>query len=55
MKLGTAASRQFEWLCAIWLHRRTNIRHSEEKKMAIPFCPGYNQEPFATLIANYPG
>ncbi len=23
--------------------------------MAIPFCPGYNQEPFATLVANYPG
>ena len=23
--------------------------------MTIPFCPGYNQEPFATLVANYPG
>jgi hypothetical protein len=28
---------------------------SREKKMAIPFCPGYNREPFATLVANYPG
>ena len=23
--------------------------------MPIPFCPGYNREPFATLVANYPG
>jgi len=23
--------------------------------MAIPFCPGYDHEPFATLAANYPG
>jgi Uracil DNA glycosylase superfamily len=23
--------------------------------MAIPFCPGYDREPFATLVANYPG
>jgi uracil-DNA glycosylase len=23
--------------------------------MAIPFCPGYDHEPFATLVANYPG
>ena len=23
--------------------------------MTIPFCPGYNREPFATLVANYPG
>jgi hypothetical protein len=23
--------------------------------MAISFCPGYNQEPFATLVASYPG
>ena len=23
--------------------------------MTIPFCPGYDHEPFATLVANYPG
>ena len=23
--------------------------------MTISFCPGYNREPFATLVANYPG
>jgi uracil-DNA glycosylase len=23
--------------------------------MTIPFCPGYSREPFATLVANYPG
>jgi len=23
--------------------------------MTIPFCPGYNQEPYATLVASYPG
>jgi hypothetical protein len=23
--------------------------------MAIPFCPGYDREPFKTLVANYPG
>jgi hypothetical protein len=23
--------------------------------MAIPYCPGYDHEPFVTLVANYPG
>ena len=23
--------------------------------MAIPYCPGYDHEPFATLVATYPG